>query len=138
VRDAPDLRNQVGLRRIGDKLTLDVLRDGKRMTVSTQVGARTAGAARGAMKNERMAGVSVGEIPRNSPYYGQVAGIMVFEVATGTPAWTAGLREGDVITSVNRQQVEDLQSFLGLVSRVQGQLLLGVLRGNRAAYLVIE
>ncbi len=138
VRDAPDLRNQVGLRRIGDKLTLDVLRDGKRITVSALVGARTATTARGAIKNERMAGVSVGEIPANSPYYGQVAGIMVFEVATGTPAWAAGLREGDVITSVNRQQIADLQSFLGLVSRAQGQLLLGVLRGNRAAYLVIK
>jgi Do/DeqQ family serine protease len=138
VRDAPDLRNQVGLRRIGDKLTLDVLRDGKRIAVSAHVGARTATTARGALKNERMAGVSVGEIPGNSPYYGQVAGIMVFEVATGTPAWAAGLREGDVITSVNRQQIADLQSFLGLVSQAKGQLLLGVLRGNRAAYLVIE
>jgi len=138
VRDAPDLRNQVGLRRVGDKLTLDVLRDGKRMTVSAVVGARTANTARGAIKNERMAGVSVGEIPQNSPYYGQVAGIMVFEVATGTPAWAAGLREGDVITSVNRQQLADLQSFLALVSRAKGQLLLGVLRGNRAAYLVIK
>ena len=92
----------------------------------------------GGVKNERLAGVSLGEIPQNSAYYGQVAGIMVFEVSTGTPAWTAGLREGDVITSVNRAQIEDLPSFLGLVGQAKGSLLLGVLRGNRAAYIVIR
>jgi serine protease Do/serine protease DegQ len=138
VRDAPDLRNQVGLRRVGDRLTLDVLRDGKRLTVAAQVGARTASTLRGGLKNERLAGVSVGEIPQNSPYYGQVAGVMVFEVATGSPAWKAGLREGDVVTSVNRQQISDLEGFIGLVAQIKGQLLLGVRRGNQAAYLVIR
>ena len=138
VRDASDLRNRVGLLRVGDKMSLDVLRDGSRVTVGAVVGARTASTSPGGVKNERLAGVSLGEIPQNSAYYGQVAGIMVFEVSTGTPAWTAGLREGDVITSVNRAQIEDLPSFLGLVGQAKGSLLLGVLRGNRAAYIVIR
>ena len=138
VRDAADLRNRVGLLRVGDKMSLDVLRDGSRVTVGAVVGARTASTSPGGVKNERLAGVSLGEIPQNSAYHGQVAGIMVFEVSTGTPAWTAGLREGDVITSVNRAQIEDLPSFLGLVGQAKGSLLLGVLRGNRAAYIVIR
>jgi serine protease Do/serine protease DegQ len=138
VRDAPDLRNQIGLRRVGDRLELAVLRDGKRMTVGAEVAARTASSLRGGLKNERLAGVSVGEIPEKSPYFGRVAGVMVFEVATGSPAWRAGLREGDVITSVNRQPLADLDSFIALVTQLDGQLLLGVLRGNQAAYLVIR
>ena len=138
VRDASDLRNRVGLLRVGDKLSLDVLRDCSRVAVGAVIGARTASTSPGGVKNERLAGVSLGEIPQNSAYYGQVAGIMVFEVSTGTPAWTAGLREGDVITSVNRAQIEDLPSFLGLVGQAKGSLLLGVLRGNRAAYIVIR
>ena len=138
VRDAADLRNQVGLLRVGDKMSLDALRDGKRMTVATTIGARTASTSPGGIKNERLAGVSLGEIPKNSSYYGQVAGVMVFEVSTGTPAWASGLREGDVITSVNRQAVKDLPSFLGSVGQIKGALLLGVLRGNQSAYLVIR
>jgi len=138
VRDAAGLRTQVGLLRVGEKIALDVLRDGKRINVAAVIGARTASTSPGGIKNERLAGVSLGEIPRNSPYYGQVAGIMVFEVATGTPAWAAGLREGDVVTSVNRQAVDDLPTFLGLVGQIKGSLLLGVLRGNQSAYLVIR
>jgi len=138
VRDASDLRNRVGLLRVGDTMKLDVLRDGRRLTLSSVIAGRTASKSAGGIKNERLAGVSLGEIPQNSAYYGQVAGIMVFEVSTGTPAWAAGLREGDVITSVNRTQIEDLPSFLGLVGQVKGALLLGVLRGNRSAYLVIR
>ncbi|MGE3773735.1 MAG: DegQ family serine endoprotease [Gammaproteobacteria bacterium] len=138
IRDAASLRNQVGLLRVGDRITLEVLRDGKRMQVAANIGARTASAAPAGIKNERLAGVSLGEIPKTSAYYGQVAGVMVFEVATGTPAWGAGLREGDVITSVNRQTVEDLQTFLGYVGQIKGALLLGVLRGNQSAYLVIR
>jgi Do/DeqQ family serine protease len=138
VRDASDLRNRVGLLRVGDKMSLDVLRDGRRLTVSSVIAGRTATQSAGGIKNERLAGVSLGEIPQKSAYYGQVAGIMVFEVSTGTPAWTAGLREGDVITSVNRTQIGDLPSFLGLVGQVKGALLLGVLRGNRSAYIVIR
>ncbi len=138
VRDAAGLRNQVGLLRVGERIALEVLRDGKRLQVAANIGARTASAAPAGVKNERLAGVSLGEIPKTSDYYGQVAGVMVFEVATGTPAWAAGLREGDVITSVNRQSVEDLQTFLGYVGRIKGALLLGVLRGNQSAYLVIR
>ncbi len=138
IRDAAGLRNQVGLLRVGDRITLDVLRDGKRQQLTANIGARAAGKAAGGIKSERLAGVSLGEIPKSSAYYGQVAGIMVFEVATGTPAWAAGLREGDVITSVNRQAVDDLPAFLGLVSQIKGALLLGVLRGNQSAYLVIR
>jgi len=138
VRDAPDLRNRIGLLRVDDKLSLDVLRDGSRVTIGAVIGARTASTAPGGVKNERLAGVSLGEIPQKSPYYGQVAGSMVFAVTTGTPAWAAGLREGDVITSVNRAQIEDLAALLGLVGQAKGPLLLGVLRGNRAAYIVIR
>jgi S1-C subfamily serine protease len=62
----------------------------------------------------------------------------VTQVANGTAAWKAGLRDGDVILSVNRVEVPDVDSFVMLVGQTKGQLLLGVLRGNRTALLVIK
>jgi len=59
-------------------------------------------------------------------------------VTNGTAAWKAGLRDGDVILSVNRVEVPDVDSFVMLVGQTKGQLLLGVLRGNRTALLVIK
>ncbi|MGD9603107.1 MAG: DegQ family serine endoprotease [Gammaproteobacteria bacterium] len=138
VRDASDLRNQVGLMRVGDPVSLEILRDGKRQRVNAVIGERTAATAQNGMKNERLAGVSVGEIPENSPAYGRISGVMVYEISPRSRAFAAGLREGDIITGVNRQPVDGVQSFVETVAQIPGQLLLRVQRGNQAAFLVIK
>jgi serine protease Do/serine protease DegQ len=140
VRDAADLRNQIGLMRVDDGVQLEFVRDGKAMKASAQVGARGPKVAEGAtgIRNPRLAGVSVADLDDHSPVYGQVNGVQVTEVANGTAAWKAGLRDGDVILSVNRVEVPDVESFVMLVGQTKGQLLLGVLRGNRTALLLIK
>src|SRR5690606_31503411 len=117
----------------------EVLRDGKPRTVSAVIGERKqqiAGA--NGPKNERLAGVTFGDIPEDSPAYGRVPGVMVFEIDPKSRAYAAGLREGDIISSVNRTPVANLESFIALVSRIDGQLLLRVQRGNQAAFMVIK
>ncbi len=140
VRDAADLRNQIGLMRVGDGVQLEFVRDGKAMKASAQVGARGSkeAQANSGIRNPRLAGVSVADLDENSPVYGQVNGVQVTQVANGTAAWKAGLRDGDVILSVNRVEVPDVESFVMLVGQTKGQLLLGVLRGNRTALLLIK
>ncbi len=140
VRDAADLRNQIGLMRVGDAVQLEFVRDGKSMKASAQVGARGPKVAEGTsgIRNPRLAGVSVADLDEHSPVYGQVNGVQVTQVANGTAAWKAGLRVGDVILSVNRVEVPDVESFVMLVGQTNGQLLLGVLRGNRTALLLIK
>ena len=138
VRDASDLRNQVALMRVGDAMALDVLRDGKRREVAATVGARQTASGANGIKNERLAGLSVGEIPEESPAYGRLAGVMVYEISPRSQAFVAGLREGDIITAVNRQPVEDVNSFVRVVAKLEGQLLLRVQRGNQGAFLVIK
>ncbi|NNL99155.1 MAG: PDZ domain-containing protein [Gammaproteobacteria bacterium] len=97
-----------------------------------------AAAQPGSPRNERLAGVTFGDIPEDSPFYGRLQGTVIYEVERGTPAWRAGLRQGDVITSVNRRQVSDTQEFIALVNGLRGQLLLRVQRGNSAAFVVIK
>ena len=65
-------------------------------------------------------------------------GVLVTEVGQGSPAWKAGLRPDDVILSVNRVDVSDVRTFVKLVAGAKGPLVLGVMRGNRAAYLIIK
>ena len=138
VRDASDLRNQVALMRVGDSLTLETLRDGKPRSVAATVGARQTASSSNGVKNERLAGVSIGEIPEESPAYGRLLGVMVYEISPRSKAFAAGLREGDIITAVNRQAVEDVNSFVRVVGKLEGQLLLRVQRGNQGAFLVIK
>ncbi|MEN9725750.1 MAG: hypothetical protein RL434_116 [Pseudomonadota bacterium] len=139
VRDATYLRNTVGLMRVGDPLQLEVLRDGKRMRVSAQVGARmTAETTSEGARNERLAGLSVQDLGPDHPAYGSLAGVVVQELSPRSPAFQAGLRPGDVISAVNNQDVSNVNEFVGLVGKLQGQLVLRVHRGGQAAFLVIK
>lgn len=140
IASASDLRNKIGLMRIGESARLEVLRDGRRRTFVAEVASREAfmSEAAGEPRNERLAGVTFGEIPEESPAYGRVSGVMVYAVDPTSPAGRAGLEQGDVITSVNRVPVRGLEQFLDVVNRARGQLLCRVVRGNSAAFLVIK
>ena len=88
--------------------------------------------------NKRLAGASFGNIPKDAPAYGRVQGVMTFRLERDSPAWLGGLREGDIVTSVNRYPTPTLDVFLDLVNRIDGRLVFHVLRGRQAAFVVIE
>ncbi len=138
ILNAASLRNEIGLMRVGDAVTLEIIRDGKRQKIKTKVGERETIAKSDGMRNKRLAGATFGNIPEESPAYGRIPGVMLYEVERGSRVWEAGLREGDIITSVNRQPVREINEFLALVTQIKGQLLLRVRRGDRAAYMVVN
>ena len=63
---------------------------------------------------------------------------MVDDVQRDSVAWRSGLRSGDIVTSVNHVVVHDMKEFLLVAEKQQGNLLLRVVRGNAAAFLVIK
>jgi Do/DeqQ family serine protease len=138
VGNASDLRNQVGLKRIGDTVKLKVFREGREKLISVTVAERQAAELSSELRNERLAGATFGEIAEQSPAYGRLQGVMVYEVEQNSRVAQAGLREGDIITSVNRVATRGLEEFLKVVNAVQGRMLLRVRRGNEAAFMVIK
>ncbi len=139
VTSAADLRNQVGITRVGVKIDLTYLRDAESRQVSIIVAEREEVSATGPQfGNKRLAGTTFGEIPEDSPAYGRVTGVMAFAIERDSPAWAGGLREGDIVTSVNRQPIVSVPIFLQVVNQIKGQLLLRVLRGRQAAFIIIE
>jgi serine protease Do/serine protease DegQ len=140
VKRAGDVRNHIGLVPLGEKVTFDLLRNGKpiKRTATVTDGAEWGGAGQAAARNPRLEGATIGNIGEDSPYYGRLEGVVVAELERGSRSWQSGLREGDIITSVNHQQVSNLSEFLQAVDRVDGALLLRIIRGNTAAFIVIK
>lgn len=139
VASAADLRNQVGITRVGVKIDLTYLRDAESRQVSIIVAEREEVSTTGPQfGNKRLAGTTFGEIPEDSPAYGRVTGVMAFAIERDSLAWAGGLREGDIVTSVNRQPIVSVPIFLQVVNQIKGQLLLRVLRGRQAAFIIIE
>jgi len=138
VKNAGDVRNSFGLLTIGERVVFDILRAGKNKKISTIVTAAKEEVSLPVAINKRLEGVTINDIKEGHQYYGKVGGVHVVGVERGSPAWRSGLRQGDVITSVNRQPVKDVAIFLKLVNGGDEPLLLRILRGNTAAFIVIK
>ena len=137
MRDASDVRNAVGLLRIGQKIEMAVLREGKRKVLSAKVEEPKQTKAGGNKLHPHLNGATLGDISEGSPLHGRVVGVIVLEVEQGSPAWQAGLRKNDVITSANRKPVSSVDQLRIAMSKDK-KLLLNIRRGNSALFLYLQ
>jgi serine protease Do/serine protease DegQ len=137
MENANNLRNDVGLLRIGQTITLDILRDGHRRTLKATVETTPQKQTSQAPVHPKLLGATFGDLEQSSPYYGKIDGIMTYSVEKGSAAWISGLRPNDIITSINRKEVNDLVSFK---ERVRGNqpLLLNLIRNQRGMFLLLR
>jgi len=135
VQSYRDLRNTIGLLRVGDKLTLEIVRDGKRQVVNTAVGeaielAESASAASTAIAHPKLEGAQFAPAEEG-------AGVEVSDIKPQSPAARTGLRPGDVITAVNRRPIRTVDELKRAVNG-QDTLLLTLKRGPGRLFLVIK
>ena len=127
VKTPTELRNTVGMLRVGDKVDLELLRDGKPQRVMAVISAPPATttastAAKPADIHQGLEGASFTDAP-------DAGGAVVRSVDPGSPAAQAGLRASDIIVGVNQSKVGSVQQ---LKERAQSTptLVLEVRRGN--------
>jgi serine protease Do/serine protease DegQ len=137
VTSAAQLRNDVGLMRVGKSVSLTVMRDGKTMTVDAVLEAREQQALKGGDISDALEGATFAPVPEELKQQGVDSGVYVKSVEEGSTAWNNELRAKDVVTSVNRQRVTSMDEFRQLVSGAS-QLLFSVQRGPRVFFLAIR
>ncbi|MEO5702763.1 MAG: DegQ family serine endoprotease [Gammaproteobacteria bacterium] len=139
VRDSGVLRNSVGLSPVGKRVKLDVVRDGRPQTVELQVTAGASNQQHADQDDPRLAGIVFGAIDERSALFGHINGIPVIKVEAGTPAAQAGLRPGDILTSVNRKPVRTPDDLVNATQTNRREpLLLNVQRGEGALFIAIQ
>jgi serine protease Do/serine protease DegQ len=138
VQSAGQVRNAIGLLRVGEEVKLTILRDGHEriVTVRLVLPKRTKAEAAGLTK--QLAGAVLGPITDNHPLMGKVEGVEVVDVERGSPAANAGLRPGDIIVSVNKQPVKNVDEVRRAAESGEGGILLNIRRGDGALFLVIR
>ncbi len=137
VKDFAQLRNNIGLLRIGQKARIEILRDGKPRIVSATIQAAPEEKLDSGGLHSGLAGAGFVEIDGTHPLAGRVEGVVVSRVDANSPAMAAGLQVGDVVTSVNRKPVKNLEAFREL-AKIKGRLLLHIRRGNGALFILIR
>ncbi len=135
VNDAGELQAQVGERQPGTKITLEVLRNGKSMSLAVTLEEldNRAGEKNGTPEGQGKArwGLGLGELTSDTRDQLQaprdLRGVLVENVQPGSSADNAGLQRGDVILEVNRhkvQSVAEAKDALHNVAEGQDALLL--------------
>ena len=138
VENSSDLRNEVGLRRVGEVLTLQILRKGRIRNMRVTIGEHTSSAVQGGSLDGRLAGATFSELHERHPLFGVVRGVMVSELERSSPARSSGFRPGDVITGVNREATVDLDDFVDAVEASGDPILVSVQRGQGALKLLLR
>ncbi len=137
IRDGGGLRNAIGLLEVGEAVRLEILRDGKPLTIDAKVGEYVPAKAEGDDIHPRLAGAVFEDISPNSPLAGRAQGVLVARVESGSPAARAGLRSNDIVTGVNHRAVTSTDELRQLAARGDS-LLLNLLRGQGELLLVLR
>jgi serine protease Do len=127
VSDAGQLQVEVGQQQPGTTLHLEVMRDGKSISVPVTVQelGNSKNGEESASNPEGKARWGLGLSDLNSDVRDQlqapsdVQGAVVARVQPGSPADNAGMATGDIIQSVNRKPVKSAQDVQQALSKVQ-------------------
>ncbi len=132
IEDSADIRNYIGLLRMGSKVVLEVLRDDDELEITAYITARKIASADGDRYDSRLSGAVLSESDN-----AEKPGIEIKEVKGGSAAQRNGLRQGDIIVATNRRIVKDFDVFEALIDEDK-PLLLKILRGNYSMFLVLR
>lgn len=133
------VRNIIGLLRVGSQVKLNVLRNGK--TISAEATITGQDTQQKEMREQQpfLNGLSLSNVNQIfSSSQGMIQGVQVLNVPADSSAGEAGLMAGDIIVSANQQTVHNLDELYKAVTLNKKELLLNVIRGPGAMFIVIK
>jgi len=136
VANAADLKNIIGMMRVGVEVELKVIRDGRVKNLSAIIKETELKQVDGQRFSKRLAGALLGVVEDDSR--AKQTYLYVFDVKSGSAAWYGGLRKGDLILSVNKRRVRTLEELPQVVRSKEAPLLLSVQRGRQALFIMMK
>jgi len=129
VRGAAELRARLGVVPIGETVELRVLRGKEAQAVKARIGEIEKGkAVAGGQTIQELAGAAFAQAERKG-LPGRDRAVLVTAVEADSPAFSLGLRPGDLIIGVNQRRVTSVPE-LAKALRAPGPIALNVVRGD--------
>ena len=146
VKSAAELRNAIGLLRVGDKVQVALLREGKSRTITAEIAdpaATTTAAASSepgslpeGAQHRGLEGAQLEDVPDNG------GGVLVRNVGPNSRAANAGLRQDDVIVAANGVRIPNTAAlsaaWRAAAARGGNTLVLQVRRSGDITILVLR
>jgi Do/DeqQ family serine protease len=148
VKNVNELVREILKKKVGQKVKLSLIRDGKTMmldvTTSTQPDKPEMAKEKGSRESEERLGARVQELtPQLASRYGISGvkrGVVVIGVDDGSVADEIGLQEGDVIQEINRKKIESMKDFDKAVrdASLEKGILFHIYRRGSSFYLTYK
>ena len=139
IIDAGQLSAKVGVTAPGEKVSLDVWRDGKALSLTATIGnaaqAASADEGTGAAAPARL-GLSLRPLNPDERSQAGLSGGLVVEDAEGRAA-DAGIRPGDVVLSVDGTPVQSVAQLREMVQKHGKQIALLIQRGDARLFVPV-
>ena len=135
VESSAQVRNEIGLLRIGTQVSIEILRNGKTKLVKASIEEQVSNKISGKSLSPKLEGGEFRETLEDTSA-GTTAGIEV--VSVNGNAGAAGLRKGDVIISVNKQRVKTFREMKAAIKKNPKALLLNIQRDARGLFILIQ
>ena len=149
ITNGAALKNLVSSTSPGQKISLQILRDGKEREIKVVLEERS-GSETSSIVNDAFDefGLSVLDISENlieeyeiqRPKNSELQGVIVVDVEEGGIAEKSGLEKGDLITRIGRQKISNLKMFKQEISEYEmdSKILFLVKRGNASRFLTLR
>jgi len=146
IKTSQDVVREVLKKRVGEKVTFVVLREGKQLEISVttvEMPAEKKEMKPGIPEEKEWFGLHVTDVTSDTAKelgLPKAEGVLIEEVDVGSAGLNAGLRKGDVILEINRQKIknrEDYQRVMGKSKPDQGVLFL-VSRGGSTFFVSVK
>jgi len=131
TKSTGQLRSQIGMKVIGDKVKLTILRDGNMKTISVKVSKPHSITAAEGNLHPLLNGAQF----ENSS---DSDGVLVAKMAPNSAAAYSGLRPGDIIVAANKRRVYDIASFKKALVRSRSSILLQINRSGNSLFIIIR
>jgi serine protease Do len=140
IIDAGQLSAQVGAAAPGDKVSLEVWRDGKSLSMSATIGSaagvETADASGGPAASQARLGLALRPLTQDERAQVGFQGGLLVEDAQGKAA-EAGIQAGDVVLSVDGTPVQSVAQIRKLVQEHDKQIALLIQRGENRLFVPV-
>ena len=138
IHNSREVVDAVGKSPVGRKAPLEVLREGRRVTLTVEIGERPSEVEATEAPSESWRGLHVTDLtPQIIERFGlrsDATGVIVTGVEPDSTASDAGLQPGDVLNEINRMPIASVSDYRAAVAKVQGNALVRTNRG----YVVIK
>ncbi|RDE19751.1 DegQ family serine endoprotease [Motiliproteus coralliicola] len=129
VKNTAELRSKLGVWLIDSEIKLELLRDGKRLDKTVMLDQPSQGSTDGGSYSSNLKGATLAESDQ---------GVVIETIERNSPAAFTGLRSGDIISAVNRRQINNLDEFAKAANSRSRKLLLLINRGGNVLYLALS